>query len=195
MLARSAEKRSRTRRLTTGSRISQPGRPGSQVRSEYPVSALFVTLAVLLVLVGVLGTIIPGLPGAVLVLAGLLWLAWLDGFERLGAGTIILLVILTLASYAIDLLATAVGAKRFGASRRAVVGAFVGTLVGLFFGLPGVVIGPFIGAVIGEFTNRGLSDATRAGLGAWLGILIGTAAKLALIFMMVGIAAVAFLFW
>jgi hypothetical protein len=157
------------------------------------MSALFVTLAILLVLVGILGTIIPGLPGAVLVLAGLMWLAWLDGFERLGAGSIILLVILTLASYAIDLLATAVGARRFGASRRAVVGAFVGTVVGLFFGLPGVVMGPFVGAVVGELTNRGLSDATRAGLGAWLGLLVGTAAKLALLFMMVGIAAVAFL--
>ena len=159
------------------------------------MSALFVTLAILLVLVGILGTVIPGLPGAVLVLAGLYWLAWLDGFDRLGAGTIILLVILTLASYAIDLLATAVGARRFGASRRAVVGAFVGTVVGLFFGLPGVVIGPFVGAVVGEFAARGLlNDATRAGLGAWLGILVGTVVKLALIFVMVGLAAVAFLF-
>jgi len=158
------------------------------------MSALFVTLAILLVLVGILGTIVPGLPGAVLVLVGLVWLAWLDGFERVGAGAIILLVILTLASYAIDLLATAVGARQFGASRRAVVGALLGTVVGLFFGLPGVVMGPFVGAVIGEFTNRGLSDATRAGLGAWLGLLVGTAAKLALLFMMVGIAAVAFLF-
>ena len=159
------------------------------------MSALFVTLAILLVLVGILGTVIPGLPGAVLVLAGLSWLAWLDGFDRLGAGTVILLIILTLASYAIDLLATMVGARRSGASRRAVVGAFVGTVVGLFFGLPGVVIGPFVGAVVWEFAERGLlGDATRAGLGAWLGILVGTVVKLALIFVMVGLAAVAFLF-
>ena len=136
-----------------------------------------------------------GLPGAALVLAGLSWLAWLDGFDRLGAGTIILLIILTLASYAIDLLSTAVGARRFGASRQAIVGALVGTVVGLFFGLPGVVIGPFLGAVVGGFAERGLlNDATRAGLGAWLGILVGTAAKLALIFAMVGLAAVAFIF-
>ena len=94
--------------------------------------------------------------------------------------------------HAIDPLATAVGAKRFGASRRAVAGAFVGTMVGLFFGLPGVVIGPFVGAFVGEFTKRGLlNDATRVGLGTWLGILGGTVVKLALIFMMVGIAAVA----
>ena len=159
------------------------------------MSALFVTLAILLVLVGILGTVIPGLPGAVLVLAGLLWLAWLDGFDRLGPSTIILLVILTIAFHAIDLLATTVGARRFGASRRAVGGAFVGTIVGLFFGLPGVVIGPFVGAFVGEFTKRRvLHDATRAGLGTWLGIVIGTAVKLALIFTMVGIAAAAFLF-
>ena len=156
---------------------------------------LFVTLAILLVLAGILGTVIPGLPGAILVLAGLIWLAWLDDFARLGAGTIVLLVFLTVAFHAIDLLATSVGAKRFGASRRAVVGAFVGTVAGLFFGLPGVVIGPFVGGFIGEFTKRGLlNDATRAGFGTWVGILVGTAVKLALIFMMVGIAAVAFLF-
>ena len=95
------------------------------------MSALFVTLAILLVLVGILGTVIPGLPGAVLVLADLLWLAWLDGFDRLGPSTIILLVILTIAFHAIDLLATTVGARRFGASRRAVGGAFVGTIVGV----------------------------------------------------------------
>ena len=67
--------------------------------------------------------------------------------------------------------------------------------MGLFFGLPGVVIGPFVGAFVGEFTKRRvLHDATRAGLGTWLGIVIGTAVKLALIFTMVGIAAAAFLF-
>ena len=159
------------------------------------MSALFVTLAILLVLLGILGTLIPGLPGAVLVLAGLLWLAWLDGFDRLGASTIIPLVILTVAFHATDPLATAVGARRLGASRRAVIGAFVGTVVGLFFGLPGVVLGPFVGAFVGQFTKRGLlGEAARVGVGTWLGILVGTAVKLALIFMMVGIAAVAFLF-
>ena len=155
------------------------------------MSALFVTLAILLVLVGILGTVIPGLLGAVLVLAGLYWLARMTNFNWRCSPVI------TGPKKAgrSDLLATAVGARRFGASRRAVVGAFVGTVVGLFFGLPGVVIGPFVGAVVGEFAARGLlNDATRAGLGAWLGILVGTAVKLALIFVMVGLAAVAFLF-
>ena len=159
------------------------------------VSALFVTLAILLVLVGILGTVVPGLPGATLVLAGLLWLAWLDGFDRLGASSVTLLVILTVASHATDPLATVVGAKRLGASRRAMGGVSIGTIVGLFFGLPGVVIGPFVGAFIGELTTGGLlRDPTRAGLGTWLGIVLSTVVKLALVFMMVGIAAVAFLF-
>ena len=101
----------------------------------------FVTLAILLLLAGILGTVIPGLPGAVLVLTGLLWLAWLDEPDRLGAGTIVLLVLLTVAFHAIDPLATAVGAKRFGL---VVVGAFVGTKLTLIFMMVGIAAVAFL---------------------------------------------------
>ena len=148
-------------------------------------------IAIVLVLVGLAGTVLPGLPGAVLVLAGLVWL---DDFSRIGAGTIALLAVLAVASYAVDLTATALGARRVGASRGAILGAFAGTLGGLFFGLPGLLIGPFVGAVAGDYLSRGsLQDATRAGLGAWIGIVIGAAVKLALVCAMVGIAIVSFL--
>ncbi len=158
------------------------------------VTVVFAILAVMLILTGILGTVIPGLPGAVLVLAGVVWLAWLDDFARLGAGTITVLVVLTVIFHATDLVATAVGAKGVGASRRAVVGALAGTLAGWFFGLPGVVIGPFVGAFVGEFSKgKPIGEAGRVGLGTWLGILLGAVVKLAVIFMMVGIAAVALL--
>ena len=159
------------------------------------VTVLFAVLADILILAEILGTVVPGLPGAALVLAGIVWLAWLEDFERLGAGTITVLVVLTVGFHTIDLLATAVGARRVGASRRAVAGALIGTLAGLFFGLPGLVIGPFAGAFIGEFSKgQPIARAGRVGLGTWLGILLGAVIKLALLFAIVGIAAAAFLF-
>ena len=103
---------------------------------------------------------------------------------------------LALLSYAVDFVATALGAKRFGASKRAVVGAALGALVGLFFGLPGILLGPFVGAVIGELTaQRGLGEAGRAGMGATIGLVLGAAGKLALAFSMLGVFLAARILW
>ena len=142
------------------------------------ISILLWTLALLLVAVGVAGTVMPGLPGTVLVLAGLVLAAWMDGFSRVGAATVAVLVGLTLLAYAADVIAGALGAKRSGASARAAAGAGLGALVGLFFGIAGVLIGPFLGAVLGELSLHGsLGKAGRAGIGAWLGMAVGTAVK------------------
>lgn len=158
------------------------------------MSALWVTLALLLIVLGALGIVVPGLPGTLLILAGLVWLAWLDDFTHVGGGTIIAWVLLTAASYAVDLVVTALGAKHVGASRRAIMGAFLGSIVGLFFGLAGIVLGPFVGAFAGELTTRGrVSDATRVGFGTWLGLVVGLALKLSLMFMMLGIGVAAFM--
>jgi len=100
----------------------------------------------------------------------------------------VLLGLLTLASFAIDFAATAMGAKRVGATKLAVVGAALGTLGGLFLGPPGLVLGPFVGAVIGEMLSHGQwQQATRAGIATWMGLLFGTLTKLALVFTMLGI--------
>ena len=145
-------------------------------------------LAVVLVLVGVAGTFLPALPGTVLVFAGLLLGAWADDFTRVGWPTLVLLGVLTVLSYAVDFLAAAFGVRKFGASRRAAVGAALGTMLGLFFGLPGLIAGPFVGALIGEiWARRGFEGAGRAGLGAWLGFLLGAVIKLAIVFAMVGL--------
>ena len=151
-------------------------------------------LAAGLVLVGIAGTVLPGLPGAILVLAGLALAAWIDGFARVGLGTLAVLAALTAATYALDLVATAVGARRFGTSCWGVLGAVAGAMVGLFFGLPGLVLGPFLGAFAAELVaRRDVRQAGRAGVGAWLGLLLGTAARLALVLAMVGLFAVAYL--
>ena len=141
-----------------------------------------------LVLTGLAGLILPAIPGAPLIFAGLVIGAWADNFVYVGAWTIIALAVLTLLIIGVDFWATMFGAKKFGASRRAVIGAVIGSIAGLFLGVPGVLFGPFIGAVLGELSSAGsLRQATRAGLGATLGLVLGAALKLALAFSMIGI--------
>jgi len=145
-------------------------------------------VAILLVLAGIAGSVLPALPGVPLVFLGLLLGAWIDHFQKVGWFTLIVLGLLTLLSFAVDFLATSMGAKKVGASKWAVAGSALGTLAGLFFGIPGLILGPFLGAVAGELlARRGQRQAVRSGLGAWIGLLVGTAGKLALIFAMVGI--------
>jgi hypothetical protein len=153
-------------------------------------------LAAVLVAAGVLGLVLPVLPGTPLLFAGLLLAAWAEDFEYVGAGTLVLIAVLAILTYPIDFAATALGAKRFGASKRAAIGAAVGALVGLFFGIPGILLGPFIGAVIGELTaQRGLGEAGRAGLGAMIGLVLGAAGKMALAFSMIGLFLMARFLW
>jgi uncharacterized protein YqgC (DUF456 family) len=155
--------------------------------------ALWYVMAAILVLAGLAGSVLPALPGVPLVFAGLFVAAWADDFTRVGALTLVLLGLLTLASFAIDFVATAMGAKRVGATRLAIVGAALGTLAGLFLGIPGLLLGPFVGAVIGEMLSHGeLQRATRAGAATWVGLVFGTLAKLALVFTMLGIFAFAY---
>lgn len=145
-------------------------------------------LAVILVLVGLAGTVLPALPGAPLVFLGLLLAAWADGFQKVGWFPLTLLGILTAGTFAVDFLATSLGAKRVGASYLAIGGAVVGTIAGLFLGIPGLLLGPFVGAVVGEYiARRDLRQAGKVGLGTWLGLVLGTAAKLGLIFLMIGL--------
>jgi uncharacterized protein YqgC (DUF456 family) len=149
-------------------------------------------LAALLVLAGLAGAILPALPGVPLVFGGLLVAAWADDFQRVSWLVLLVLGLLTALSFAIDFAATALGAKRVGASKLAIVGAVVGTLGGFVLGLPGLIFGPFIGAVTGELLTHGeVQKATRAGFATWVGLIFGTLTKLALIFTMLGIFAFA----
>ena len=99
-------------------------------------------LAVILIGIGILGMVLPGVPGLVLVFGGLLLAAWADGFMGIGPFTLVVLGLLTIAAHAVDFVATAVGVRRSGASGRAVAGAVLGALAGLFFGLPGLLVWP-----------------------------------------------------
>ena len=155
---------------------------------------LYFVASALLILVGMAGTVVPVLPGVPLVFAGMWLAAWTDGYQHIGTFTLILLGALALLALAIDFFASLLGAKRVGASTRALWGATLGAIVGLFFGIPGLLLGPFCGALIGELSSGSAMDhATRVGVGTWLGLLFGTLAKLALCFTMLGIFVFAFL--
>jgi uncharacterized protein YqgC (DUF456 family) len=149
-------------------------------------------LAGVLVFAGLAGAILPALPGVPLVFGGLLVAAWADDFQRVSWFVLVVLGLLTLLSFVIDFAATALGAKRVGASKLAIVGALIGTLAGFVLGLPGLIFGPFAGAVAGEMLTHGeMQKATRAGFATWVGLIFGTLAKLALVFTMLGVFAFA----
>jgi uncharacterized protein YqgC (DUF456 family) len=162
--------------------------------------SLYYVLAAILVVVGLLGTVLPALPGLPLVFGGMLLAAWAGDFQQIGVVTLVVLGAMTLLSLAIDFWATAVGAKRVGASRKAVIGAVLGTVAGLFFGPIGIFVGPFAGALAGELLHRrslrqrDLGDAARIGFGTWLGVVLGVVLKLGLAFAMIGLFAFAWFF-
>ena len=143
-------------------------------------------LAILLVIAGIVGTVLPVIPGALFVFAGLLVAAWADGFARVGFGGLAIVAALGLLTLLVDLAGSVLGAKRVGASRQALAGAAIGAVLGIFFGIPGLILGPLVGAVLGELLARGgLVRAGKVGLATSLGLLLAAVAKLVLAFAMV----------
>jgi uncharacterized protein len=146
-----------------------------------PVTVVLWLLVVALVVIGLAGAILPVVPGVPLVFAGL-WLgAYIDHYERVGGLTVAVLGVLALLALVVDAIASVLGAKRAGASPKAMAGAAIGAVVGLFVFPPfGLLLGPFVGAVVGELAaRRDMDQATRVGLAATLGLLLGAVAKLA----------------
>ncbi|MCL7713802.1 DUF456 domain-containing protein [Stenotrophomonas mori] len=155
-------------------------------------SFILYLLAGLLVVAGIAGVVLPAIPGVPLVFLGLLLAAWGEGFNRVGVVTLVVLGVLTVISLIVDVLSTTLGAQRLGASRLALAGSVLGTLVGLFFMPIGLFAGPFAGAMLGEFLHgRRLGHATKVGFGTWLGIVLGVALKLGLALAMLAVFALA----
>ena len=152
-------------------------------------------LAIALILVGVAGTVLPMLPGAILVFAGILLAAWIDDFTRIPVWLLVILGVFTAIAWAVDYLAAVAGARKAGASKLALIGAAIGTLAGIFTGLWGLLFMPLAGAAIGEFiAQRDFLRAGKVGVATWIGLLIGTAVKVAIAFAMVGVFAAALIF-
>ena len=158
------------------------------------MTATLWVVAVLLVLIGLAGTVLPALPGIPLIFGGVLLAAWIDDFQRIGGWALGVLAVLAIGGIAIDYVAAALSARRVGASRQGIIGAALGTIAGVFTGLWGLVFMPLAGAAIGEFlAQRDALRAGKVGVATWIGLLVGTALKIAIAFTMVGIAVAALL--
>jgi hypothetical protein len=152
------------------------------------VTTILWITAIALIVIGVAGTVLPALPGAILVFGGIALAAWIDDFARIPVWLLLLLAALTAMTWALDYVAAAAGAKRAGASRHAIIGAAIGTVAGIFSGLWGLLFMPLAGAAIGEYlARRDVRGAGKAGIATWIGLLLGTVAKLAIVLTMVGI--------
>jgi uncharacterized protein YqgC (DUF456 family) len=144
---------------------------------------------IVLFAVGLIGTVLPVFPGTTIILAAAVIHRMMLGPEKsVGWRVIAILVLLTLASYALDFVGGYFGAKYFGATRWGTFGAIMGALVGLFFGIIGLFVGPVVGAIVGEFiAGKRMIDAGRAGWGSLLGNLAGMIGKLMIALLMITI--------
>ncbi len=148
-------------------------------------------VAFLLILVGVAGTIIPALPGIPMIFAGAWLIGYMEDYQYFGWGTLIALGILTVISLIIDWVSQTMGAQKAGATKLGLSGAFLGTIIGIPFGLVGIFLFPVFGAFIGEMIgHRDMRKAGKVSWATWIGMIAGIAAKLAIAFIMIGIMCV-----
>jgi uncharacterized protein YqgC (DUF456 family) len=144
-----------------------------------PVHVLWSVIAASLIAVGLVGAIVPVLPGIPLIFGGLWLLAGVDHYRHISPGWLLGIACVGAVGLTVDLLAGALGARHVGASRRAVWGALLGTVIGVFFGLPGLLLGPFFGALVGELSaGNSILRSAHVGMSAWAGLIFGTIVKL-----------------
>ncbi len=146
----------------------------------------------LLFLTGLVGSLVPWLPGPLFILAGAVLWAFATEFVEIGIGRLVFLGALALLTFLMNFVAGAVGTRRYGGSRWGVVGAVVGAVIGLFFGPLGLLAGPVAGAIAGEMLRGAdIEGSVRSGLGALVGLLAGMVADFVISLVMVGL----FLWW
>ncbi|HEY2624487.1 DUF456 domain-containing protein [Dyella sp. Tek66A03] len=151
-------------------------------------------LAVLLMVGGLVGNILPALPGIPMIFGGIWLAAAVNQYQHVGLWWLVVIGLLGTLGVIVDFVAATLGAKRVGASPLALSGAGLGTLIGMFFGIAGLLLGPFAGALLGELAS-GTSVLRSAHVGAatWMGLLFGTLIKLVISFIMIGLFAFAML--
>ena len=141
-------------------------------------------------LAALIGSIVPGLPGTPLALCAAVGHRLYFGEASVSTAVMVTLIVLTLLSLLLDFLATTLGAKKFGATWRGMVGAVIGGVIGIFFSLPGMILGPFLGATLFEmFGDKEFKLALKAGTGAVAGMFLGVIGKCSLCVIMMVIFA------
>ncbi len=140
---------------------------------------VLIIFGIFFLIAGILGCILPVLPGPPLSYVGLLLLHFTSKYQ-FTSGFLILWAVITVVVYAIDYVIPVWGTKKFGGSKRGVWGSIIGLVIGFFFFPPfGIIIGPFAGAVIGEITSgKETGAALKSGFGSFVGFLTGTILKL-----------------
>lgn len=140
---------------------------------------ILIGLGVILIISGILGCVVPIIPGPPLSYIGLLLLHFTERYQ-FSSKFLIIWAALTVVIYALDFIIPAWGTKKFGGSKRGVWGSIIGLLIGMFLFPPiGIILGPFIGAVVGELsTGKESREAFRSGFGSFMGFLVGTLLKL-----------------
>ena len=151
---------------------------------------IWIILGIICILVGILGAVVPALPGPPLSFIALVLLQFTDKKPYSEDFLIIMGVIMVVISV-LDYVIPIYGTKKFGGSKQGIWGSTIGLIVGIFilpaigivigpFGLLGIVIGPFLGAYIGEkMSGKDHENAIRAAFGSFIGFLTGTVMKLA----------------
>ncbi len=150
-------------------------------------------VAILIMIIGLIGTVLPVIPGALLIFLTALVYALLTDFKEITSDILIILLIITGVTYLLDWLATTFGIKKMGGSYWGVCGAFLGMIIGLLIpgvGIVGFIVGAFVGAFLFELMiGKTTQKALKAGLGSFIGFLAGGVIKLFLAAVMIGIFA------
>jgi uncharacterized protein YqgC (DUF456 family) len=157
------------------------------------MNILWWTLSLVLMLAGLAGTLMPMVPGTVLILGGaVLHRLTLGAGHSVGWGTIVALAVLMIISHVLDFMSGSMGAKYFGATRWGAIGGIIGGIAGLFFGLIGIFVGPLLGVLAGELLGgSGIVPATKSTWGTLLGTAAGMVAKAAIGLLMIAWFAIA----
>jgi uncharacterized protein YqgC (DUF456 family) len=149
-------------------------------------------LAAALIIGGLIGSVIPALPALTMIFGGIWLAAAVDDYHHVGLWWLLILGGLGAAGVVLEFIASTLGAKRIGASRQALWGASIGMLAGMFFGITGLLLGPFVGALLGELASgQSVLRSAHVGVGTWVGLLFGALMKLVISFVMVGLFALA----
>ena len=145
------------------------------------MKTLALVLAIIMFLIGLIGTILPALPGVLLIFGGMLVYGFMTGFASLSIWFFVMQLLVMAVIFIVDFIASAVSTKKYGGSRQAAFGAAVGTILGvIILGPLGIIIGPFAGSVAAEvLLGKEIKQAVKVGFGSLVGVMGGTLFKLA----------------